>query len=1155
MHQFPIPCRRDYGDLAELWVRVLVRVFVRVLVRWSPFCRCTLQAIGSNPRTRWLNILSGKNLTLCLAFAVLIGKAASAETLRHPLSLEQQLQQTDLNGLVDQVQRRGDPRRGAVLFYKSPAACAGCHVSGEGNSPLGPNLAELGDVTDQHIVESLLFPSKSIRKGFETYSVLTRDGSLVTGMLVSRDDEKIVLRASSNLSEEITIAEDEVEAIRQDQQSMMPTGLVASLLEQRDFLDLAAYVIDVAAGGIPRAKALQPPAEVLAIQDDTRDLDHAGILRGMRSRDFEAGRAIYHGYCFNCHGDDGDTPSLPTARAFGVQPLRFGSDPYRMFMSLSKGVGLMTAMSHLTPKERYQVVHYIREQFMKASNPSYFQVDQDYLDQLPKGKKNGTEIEWVNRDYGPALASQLERKFTSVLSVRLGEVTLSYDLHRMDQAGVWRGGFLDLRETQHHRDRGEGTADPDGEPMRGLTGWRWGHDGTLDYPVEGLLQRGPLPERWLDYHGHYLCGDEVVLSYSIDGRPVLELPSAEQSSLTHTLQIGPGKPLLLCVAELDDGVGLAPTPGPWVSVGQSEAAAGAVAVLFRGDAAMPEFTMAGIRGRVKGLKWHVDPGRIVLEIPASEESQLLQVVRAVGQGKESLAAFATAITDRQTSEVPSPQAKTHGGSLRWPDEITTVGTLGLNDSGYALDTLTLPDQTPWNTWFRTSAIDFFPDGRMVVTTYGGDVWVVSGVDQSLLNLRWKRFAGGLYEPFGVKVVDNHIYVTCKDRLTRLHDENGDGEADFYESFSADTDVSINFHSFNFDLQVDDDGNFYYAKSGHGGDSEIPGCVMKISSDGKQREVYCTGFRTPNGMGMLPGNRPTVSDNQGQWTPASKVSQVKPGGFNGWVQTYSIPGMWEPGGGTIDVKKVVPPDTFDPPLVWMPQDFDNSSGGQLWVDDSRWGPLSGQLLHTSFGKGWMYYLMMQDFEDVSQAAIVKLPFNFRTGIMRAQVNPADGQVYATGLQGWNGGGRVGLMDGGIQRLRYTGTPPKLLTDCQLESDGLHLKFNFKLDPNVATDLHSYTVEQWNYHWRSQYGSDKFSPITDEVGVEPLKIESIALDPAGDGVKLIVSELRPVDQVHLRLQVKSVDGAGFAEEVYWTFNQVPGVKLDGPGRGESKSDDRK
>ncbi len=458
----------------------------------------------------------------------------------------------------------------------------------------------------------------------------------------------------------------------------------------------------------------------------------------------------------------------------------------------------------------------------------------------------------------------------------------------------------------------------------------------------------------------------------------------------------------------------------------------------------------------------------------------------------ALADFGKSIKAKQNIDsVKSPAELSEGGPLLWPGKITTVGYRGLEQGGYAMDTLTLPDSTPWNTWFRTSALDFFPDGRMALTTYGGDVWIVSGIDDELTELQWKRFAGGLYEPFGVKVVDGFVYVTCKDRLTKLHDINGDGEADFYESFNADTDVSVNFHAFNFDLQTDSQGNFYYAKSGHGADSDLPGAVFKISADGKQREVYCTGFRTPNGMGILPDDRLTASDNQGQWTPASKVNLLRPGGFYGWVQTYSIPGMWEPGGGTIDLKKVVPPETFDPPLVWMPQEFDNSSGGQLFVDDSRWGPLSGRMLHTSFGKGWMSYMMLQEVDDVVQAAIIKLPFNFRTGIMRARVNPADGQVYATGLQGWNGGARAGLLDSGVQRIRYTGDPYPMVSDCKVESDGLRISFNFPLDADSATDLDSYVAEQWNYHWRSEYGSDMYSPITDKPGIDKMNVESVTL----------------------------------------------------------------
>ena len=150
----------------------------------------------------------------------------------------------------------------------------------------------------------------------------------------------------------------------------------------------------------------------------------------------------------------------------------------------------------------------------------------------------------------------------------------------------------------------------------------------------------------------------------------------------------------------------------------------------------------------------------------------------------------------------------------------------------------------------------------------------------MAKLQWQRFAAGLYEPFGLQVIDNKIYVTCKDRLTRLHDMNNDGEADFYESFSADTDVSAFFHAYNFDLQRDSKGNLYYVKAGQYTSRALPGAVIKVSANGNKRTVHSTGFRTPNGMGILPNNRLTVSDNQGSWMPASKVSLLKPGVFYG-----------------------------------------------------------------------------------------------------------------------------------------------------------------------------------------------------------------------------------------------------------------------------------
>lgn len=585
------------------------------------------------------------------------------------------------------------------------------------------------------------------------------------------------------------------------------------------------------------------------------------------------------------------------------------------------------------------------------------------------------------------------------------------------------------------------------------------------------------------------------------------------------------------------------------------AATGPIGLVRRtADGSLDAFVVAGVRGDTAGMTWSVDAEhRLVLRIPAAEKSRLIEIVRQAGNRQPTLETFErdfesglrSGLVDQQavgqqidSQQIVDPVSLTRGGPSLWPETLATVGYTGLEPGGYRLDTITIPDQTPWNTWFRTSALDFFPDGRMVVTTYGGDVWIVSGIDEELISLKWKRFASGLYEPFGVKVVDGTIYVTCKDRLTRLHDFNGDGQADFYESFHADPDVSVNFHAFNFDLQVDSAGNFYYAKSGHGADFDLPGAVFKISPDGTQSEVFATGFRTPNGMGTMPGDRILASDNQGQWTPASKINLLRPGGFYGWVQTYSKPGNWSPGGGRIEIDKVTPPETFDPPLVWMPQELDNSSGGQLFADDPRWGPLSGRLLHTSFGKGWIFYLMTQDIGETTQAAIIKLPFDFRTGIMRARVNPADGQVYATGLDGWNGGGRTGMLDQGIQRVWYTGKPFKMVSDCQVEADGLRLDFNFAVDPESARQLGSYVGEQWNYLWQASYGSDFYSPTTGQPGKQPLNIAGVTVSDDGRSVKLQLPDLQPVHQLHLLLDLVADDGDAFREEIYWTINAILG-----------------
>ena len=292
---------------------------------------------------------------LILAFAFKAPNAFSQNLTKHLLN------QTS-ESLASQVRMRGDPIRGGILFHTSTAGCAKCHSDGKSPSPLGPKLTDIDPSTeDMYLIESVLHPSRAIRKGYETVSVLTTNGQIKTGILTSQNTTEIVLRELTDLLHPTIIPQSQIDEIEDTPLSVMPQGLVESLRNEGEFYDIMRYVFEVVHGGPHRADELRPTPEDLIIQDDSIGLDHAGILQRLEARDLKAGKRIYLSHCKNCHGEDGNKPTFALARAFGTQPLKNGSDPYSMFMTLTKGSGLMASVQYLSPKERYQVVHYIRE--------------------------------------------------------------------------------------------------------------------------------------------------------------------------------------------------------------------------------------------------------------------------------------------------------------------------------------------------------------------------------------------------------------------------------------------------------------------------------------------------------------------------------------------------------------------------------------------------------------------------------------------------------------------------------------------------------------------------------------------------------------------------------------------------------------------------
>lgn len=461
-------------------------------------------------------------------------------------------------------------------------------------------------------------------------------------------------------------------------------------------------------------------------------------------------------------------------------------------------------------------------------------------------------------------------------------------------------------------------------------------------------------------------------------------------------------------------------------------------------------------------------------------------------------------------EASDLESKTKGAPSRWPQWIETKGSLGVGQP-FATDTIEVPFENPYGTIFFISAHDFFSDGTAAISTMTGEVWLVKGIDESLDKILWKRFATGLHQPLGMKVIDDELYVIGRDQITRLHDLNNDDEADFYECVSNAMQTSPGGHDFVIGFEQDEKGRWYFASGNQG--------VCRI--DGRDElEVLATGFRNPNGLGLSPDGRfVTTSVQEGAWTPASAICQIELGANEG---------AHFGAGGPRDN------EAPEPVLLYMPRGEDNSSSSQAFVSGEEWDSLKGDgnLVHLSSGGGSAWLVMRQKVGDRWQAAATRISGNFDSPPQCARFNPNDGHLYVNGMAGW---GSYAPGTGSFQRVRYSGGEQPVPIGFEARENGVLLHFNH---PVSEADASTSFAQCWNYRYTAAYGSPEFSVrFPDVSGHDPLEIRSVQKLDSGKTLFFEIPQLVPANQIHLRLST--------GHDVFMTAHALDEAFTDFPG----------
>ena len=159
-------------------------------------------------------------------------KEAARKVLAEPPSNRKQVV-ADYQATLDLT---GDAARGQMLYGKT---CVQCHRAGTAGHQVGPDLASVQNKSPSDLLIAIMDPNREAQPSFQTYTAVTLQGRIHTGMISSETAASLTLKRAE--AKEDVVLRDTLDELISTGQSLMPEGLEKDI-DKQALADLIAFI-------------------------------------------------------------------------------------------------------------------------------------------------------------------------------------------------------------------------------------------------------------------------------------------------------------------------------------------------------------------------------------------------------------------------------------------------------------------------------------------------------------------------------------------------------------------------------------------------------------------------------------------------------------------------------------------------------------------------------------------------------------------------------------------------------------------------------------------------------------------------------------------------------------------------------------------------